>query len=426
MYNFRQVLELLNKTGRIHEIIDQQFEMLASSGGSQSDLLRTIREQIVSKFEQRHPALMLFECDINGVIREVNDEFCQMSRYEMDELIGMNFSELWSNQNEENMYQDLWNHIHENKPWSEKVWCRNKAGEAFGCDFLAIPVTDSAGKPTHFWGLLFNITHEMNQIAVLKAKEKEFHDSLNYAKRIQLTILPTTSDFDRLFKDNFILFKPKDVVSGDFYWCTETPGAYWVAVVDCTGHGVPGAFMSLIGYNLLTQIITRAPSIHPGEVLTRLHEQIRTTLKQESGRSRDGMDVCLCAISKFENTFQYAGAFRPLYYWHNDQLQEIKGDKYPIGGEQIEDERIFTNHLIEDVNNGDCIYLFSDGVIDQFGGPENKKFSTRKLREFITEYHKETMKVQRAKFNLIWKDWVGDDEQLDDVTMVGIRFVDIN
>jgi len=181
--------------------------------------------------------------------------------------------------------------------------------------------------------------------------------------------------------------------------------------------------MSLIGYNLLNQIVIQKGIHEPGQILTELHNQVRATLKQDAAdsKSRDGMDVCMVAVCKYVNKFEYAGANRPLLILKGDEIIEIKPTKYAIGGEQMDEERTYQNHEFK-YEPGDTIYMFSDGFVDQFGGPEFKKFSTKRLKEIILANRHESLSTQRALFNIVWKDWKGDDEQTDDATMIAIRF----
>ncbi|MDW8335327.1 MAG: SpoIIE family protein phosphatase, partial [Bacteroidia bacterium] len=175
-----------------------------------------------------------------------------------------------------------------------------------------------------------------------------------------MTILPSNKLLDEYFDDYFVLYKPKDVVSGDFYWFAKTIDRVFIAVVDCTGHGVPGAFMSLIGYNLLNTIVLRQNILEPGKILSELHRQVRHALKQDQdgSKSKDGMDVALLSIELYQNKFYFAGAFRPLFFVHRGEFTTIDGDKMSIGGEQLEEERNFSTHTFE-YEPGDLVYIFS-------------------------------------------------------------------
>ncbi|MEN3040788.1 MAG: PAS domain-containing protein [Bacteroidia bacterium] len=267
----------------------------------------------------------------------------------------------------------------------------------------------------------------------LEEAMNDIRESIKYAKRMQKNILPSDALLDKcLGKDNyFIIWRPRDRngVGGDFYWFSDTPGdSYFIVVADGTGHGVPGAFMTLIGSILLDQIINKGGIFAPDQILHDLHIGVRQVLKQdvEGGEisSRDGMDIALVRYFPREYRLIYAGANLPLYFVHNGELKEIKPDKKAIGGEQLEEERFFTAHEVQ-LQPGDVFFLFTDGVVDQLGGPDEKRFGTRQLKDFIMEtLHEPIMSRRRAFFNMRWKEWKDygkDREQLDDVTMWGVR-----
>jgi serine phosphatase RsbU (regulator of sigma subunit) len=193
-------------------------------------------------------------------------------------------------------------------------------------------------------------------------------------------------------------------------------------VADGTGHGVPGAFLTLIGYLLLNQIVNEKGITRPADILYHLHIGVRTALKQdeEGSESRDGMDVAIVTLDSSKKTVEYAGANLPFNYFQDWELHTIKPDKYSIGGEQMEEERTFSHHEVQ-LKSGDAIYLYTDGFIDQLGGPEEKRFSTRRFRDLVLRTQHESMATQRALVNLEWKEWKDDREQLDDVTVFGMK-----
>jgi serine phosphatase RsbU (regulator of sigma subunit)/ligand-binding sensor domain-containing protein len=260
----------------------------------------------------------------------------------------------------------------------------------------------------------------VKQKEVIELKNKDITDSINYAKRIQEAILPTRENFNSLFPESFILFKPKDIVSGDFYWLSEKNGMALIAAADCTGHGVPGAFTSMIGNALLNEIVNDRTILEPGKILDALREGIIKALKQsgKEGESKDGMDISLCAIDFKAMELQYAGAYNPLFLIRNGELIEIKADKYPIG---ISDRRSqFTNHKME-LKKGDTFYIFSDGYADQFGGPDGKKYMRKRFKELLLEMQHISMEVQGRALDKSIVNWQGANEQVDDILIIGIR-----
>ena len=252
-------------------------------------------------------------------------------------------------------------------------------------------------------------------------------DSIRYAKRIQQSILPPIEVVREALPESFVLYKPKDIVSGDFYWIDDSmKDITWIAAVDCTGHGVPGAFMSIIGYNSLNQIIVEnKPSVSAAAVLNRLKALVSQSLRQtqDGESSKDGMDIALCKIDKKKKVIEFAGAFNPLLYIKTSQsneLLEIKGNKFPIGIYMQEEDEQFTNHQIK-IDDGDSFYIFSDGYADQIGGPRNKKFLIKNFRNLLCEIHTESMERQRHILNETLEEWKGEHDQVDDILVIGFR-----
>lgn len=275
--------------------------------------------------------------------------------------------------------------------------------------------------------LAYSQLEEKNQ-EVLRAKaeieEQAQHltHSIRYAKRIQKNILPAKEFIDAHLDNWFVIDRPKDIVGGDFHWFSHMGGKNVIVIADGTGHGVPGAFMTLIGYLLLNDIVNQSGITRPADILYQLHIRVRTALKQdeEGTESRDGMDVAICTYDPTNRVAEYAGANLPFNYYEGTELISIRADKKSIGGEQMEEERIFTNHTVQ-LKPGDAVYLYTDGFIDQLGGPEEKRFSTRRFRDLVLRTQQETMSTQRALINLEWKEWKDDREQLDDVTLFGFK-----
>ena len=256
---------------------------------------------------------------------------------------------------------------------------------------------------------------------LIAEKNKEMTDSLNYAKRIQAAILPKSELISKAFPESFILYLPKDIVSGDFYSFIKKNNKVLIAAADCTGHGVAGAIMSMIGSSLMNQIINEKGITEPGEILDQLNAGIIDALKQTENASHDGMDVSLCAfdLEKMEVTF--SGANRPLWLVRNENLEVFKSDKFPIGGLQIEHTESFMDHHIK-LQKGDAIYLFSDGYADQFGGMLGKKLMTKKFKEILISIRDKSMHEQGVHLHQFIKDWMGGEfEQVDDIMVIGIR-----
>ena len=253
---------------------------------------------------------------------------------------------------------------------------------------------------------------------------KDIKDSINYAQRIQQAILPVEAKIRQALPDSFILFKPRDVVSGDFYWfaTVEKEGIPYqvIAAADCTGHGVPGAFMSMVGNTILNEIVITKKIIEPSEILSQLHHGVRTALKQNENESRDGMDISLCSINSKTNAITYAGANSPIWVLRNDATIEItKATKAAIGG-FTDDAQVFQSHQMQ-LQKGESIYLFSDGYADQFGGDFGKKLTTKKFREAIISMSNKSMEDQAYYLNNLIEIWKGKESQVDDILVIGIK-----
>lgn len=257
----------------------------------------------------------------------------------------------------------------------------------------------------------------------IQKKNKKIADSINYAKRIQNAILPDNTIIRKALPDSFILYKPKDVVSGDFPWYVQVGDILYIAAVDCTGHGVPGALLSLIGYFLLNDIVRSRKISDPGKILDILDDGVTTTLRQDQddSRTKDGMDIALCKIDMKNRKVEFAGAHRSLYVMKKGEMEEIKGNKFAIGGGIYKNQTNFTNNKVS-LSKGDSIFFCSDGFPDQFGGPQNRKYGPKRLREMITQIHTKPMQKAYEIFDKEWEDWKGEEHQTDDMLLIGIKF----
>jgi serine phosphatase RsbU (regulator of sigma subunit)/ligand-binding sensor domain-containing protein len=270
----------------------------------------------------------------------------------------------------------------------------------------------------------------------IEAVHAEITASINYAKYIQSSVFPKTDELESCLGDHFIIHKPAEIVSGDFYWVAQKDNRIIVAAADCTGHGVPGAFMSMLGITLLNEIVNRENVTDPGVILGRLRDEITASLKQkgERGEQKDGMDISLCTIDRATMKLKFAGAINPLYMIRSSadenggiihvssegrgKLAEIKGDRMPIGiSDEMED---FTVHTIE-IQKDDTFYLFTDGFPDQFGGPGRKKFSYKRFRELLISTHIKPMSNQKSLVENALVDWMGETNQTDDILVIGFR-----
>ena len=263
------------------------------------------------------------------------------------------------------------------------------------------------------------IARQKEELAI---KNKSITDSIYYAKRIQDALMPSEKYIQRLLPDSFIYIRPRDIVSGDFYWLAERNGKIYLAAVDCTGHGVPGAIMSILGFELFRTTFAAFNEDNAGKFLDKLNYEFARFLTEEQDYNiRDGMDVSLCIFDMGKRQLQFAGAINPLYLIRDDKLIEIKADRFSISfSKDYEITKEYKNNVLE-LKQDDMIYLFSDGYADQFGGPEGKKYKYRRFRHLLMNIHKMPVEEQRIFLDEAMENWKGDLEQVDDILVIGIK-----
>ncbi len=256
----------------------------------------------------------------------------------------------------------------------------------------------------------------------LEEKNKEILDSIAYAKRIQNAILPPPKVVQEYLRSSFVLYKPKAIVAGDFYWLEHKGDTVLFAAADCTGHGVPGAMVSVVCHNALNRSVREHGLTDPGKILDKTREIVVAEFEKSDEEVKDGMDIALCALQG--HTLHYAGAHNPLWVIKPErenrtaELVEIKANKQPIG--KFDAPLPYTTHTVE-LEPGDTIYIFSDGYVDQFGGEKGKKYKARAFRELLLSIQHETMEQQRKRIDTTFESWKGDFEQVDDVCVIGVR-----
>jgi two-component system, sensor histidine kinase LadS len=255
----------------------------------------------------------------------------------------------------------------------------------------------------------------------IEKQNKEIKYSFDYAKRIQSTVLPTNEVFENLFAENFIFFKPRDIVSGDFYWISQKENKIIITASDCTGHGVPGSLMSMLGITMLHEIVNEKDVTQSDKILNELRQSIARTLKQEGkpGEQKDGMDMVLLIYDRSTRELEFSGANNPMYIIRDGEMIEYKGNNMPVA--YYDNMTPFTRHTIQ-MKQGDRVYLFSDGFPDQFGGPKGKKFKYKPFKELLLEVHERPMEEQERILKMVFDEWKGNLDQIDDVLVMGLRF----
>jgi serine phosphatase RsbU (regulator of sigma subunit) len=251
----------------------------------------------------------------------------------------------------------------------------------------------------------------------LRLQNQQIQSSIRYAERIQSAVLPSSNYLSGLFPNHFVFYKPKDVVSGDFYWCREEGNKTIIAVADCTGHGVPGAFMSLIGHQLLNRAVIDKKIYSPEKILENINKAIRAVWNGERESFHEGMEMAICVIDKEKNKISFAGAKRPLCIIQNNELNYTKGDRVGIDGKE---NAVYTKHEFE-IKPNTQIYLYSDGYQDQFGGKNNRRFMSKNLRELFQQIETKSSDEQLGEISKTFDTWKRSYDQIDDILVLGIK-----
>ncbi len=363
-----------------------------------------------------------------GDIEWINNGFTKMYGYKLDELLNTNVAIHnldYIKSSEPEIIKTL--QEKETQVYESLLKCKN--GKEKWVQTTLTPILDDDDEITK---LIFidsdiqrikeserKITQQKEQI---ERQQISLTDSINYAQYIQEAILYKNFSTKDLVSDNFVMYKPKDVVSGDFYWFSKINGYTIIVASDCTGHGVPGAFLSLIGVNILNQIVNHEKTIMPDEIIHKLHHGFIESLNQDENENTDGMDLAICTIDNKNKKLYYAGANRPLIYIQDDKVETIRGDINSVGGLLFQkgDERNFTIHEI-DINKETSFYLSSDGYVDQFGGPANKKFNNANFYALIDKAKNMPFSEQKILFENTFDKWKGDYKQIDDILVIGVK-----
>lgn len=280
--------------------------------------------------------------------------------------------------------------------------------------------TQTTLTPVIYDGEIQKVVAIDSNITEIKIAEEKLKDSILYASKIQMAIIPKINFFKHFLPKSFVMFKPRDVVSGDFYWIEKINNKIIIAAADCTGHGVPGALLSILGISFLSEILKKKTVNSPAQALNLLRDRIKSILLNTEGdeKRREGIDIALCVIDSETKELEYSGAYNPLLIYKNNEIEIIKGDKMPVGTYLKEKE--FTNHKIK-TNKDERFYIFSDGFLDQFGGEKNDKFKLKRFKNLIIELKNEPIENQLAIFENTFNEWKGNLNQMDDVLVIGFE-----
>jgi PAS domain S-box-containing protein len=358
--------------------------------------------------------------DPNGNFEWINEGFTKMYGYTFEELLnnrGDNIIHASENPNIKKLIENL---AITHNPIHYEALSENKSGEKIWVQTMFNPVLNKNNEVEKIVVIDSDITELKKAEEKVLTWKEGITDSISYAKRIQEALLPSEKGLKKHFDETFILYKPKAIVSGDFYWYAEIDDKIIVVASDCTGHGVPGAFMSLIGISFLNRIVKEQRIIHPDIILNKLHEFIINSLHKpdNQGHSNDGMDLSIVLIDPVKKEIEYTGAMNSIYIISNDELKEYKADIIAIG--ELYMPKNFTNKLIK-YNSGDIIYLFSDGFADQYGGPKNTKLKYHQFKKKLFEIREKPLANQKEILWNYFANWQGNNEQIDDILVMGLK-----
>ncbi|MBL4624967.1 MAG: SpoIIE family protein phosphatase [Flavobacteriales bacterium] len=357
--------------------------------------------------------------DAEGELEWLNDSFVRLNNLTMEQLIVERGSNIKTISNNAGMADILDECARSKKPYRYDSLNITNDGTRIWESSTLTPIYDEQGKLKSFIIIDTDITQQKDTEDLLSQKNKDITDSINYARRIQEAVLPSEKVLDKAFSDHFVLLKPKDVVSGDFYWFAQQGDHCIIVLADCTGHGVPGAFMSMMGSNFLGQIVTDNAITSTSEALEILDNKVRAALKNENISSSDGMDIVFMAYHIKTMQLEFSGGMNSILHLRGKELTKYKGDRLSIGGHEVEDKK-FTSITIK-LQKGDSIYTSTDGFQDQFGGPKGKKFKQKQLLELIHTSANLSFDGQKMELEKRLLAWMEGYQQVDDISIIGFR-----
>ncbi|HQQ93521.1 MAG TPA: two-component regulator propeller domain-containing protein [Bacteroidia bacterium] len=361
--------------------------------------------------------------DPEGRLEYINESFVKLHNLDKEQLIHKYGSSIYELSNHPNIRDIVQEAVSNKKSVNyESLNAKTNSEQAVWQSSTLTPIFDNQGELKKIIIIDTDVTERKKQEQIILQKNKDITDSIAYARKIQYSILPPSRLIEQHLPDSFVIYLTKDIVSGDFYWFTHMEEYSIIAAVDCTGHGVPGAFMSLIGYNLLNKIVNEEKTTDPSAILFALNRGVIEALYKNDNESKDGMDIAICKIHHRNKTLEYAGAMRPLWVISNNELREVKADKIPIGTRQTDrDQTIcYTTHLFN-LKPEHSYYIFTDGYADQFGGPKEKKYSTARFKDLLLKHHNLPFSEQARLIRQEHEDWKGANEQVDDILVIGFR-----
>jgi PAS domain S-box-containing protein len=382
-------------------------------------LQREEEVRILSRAVESNPSSILITNE-EGIIEYINLKFTETTGYGREDIIGKTPGILKSGKHPPVFYKALWETILSGQEWHSEICNRKKNGELYWEQASISPIRNN-GKITHFVAIKENITEKRRITEDLQIKNTILTSSITYAKRIQEAVMPDDNILRSLFDGYYTLYLPKDIVSGDFIWMKHIKNILYIVIADCTGHGVPGALMSMLGISLLNERINTSRLDPPDEILNYLRFKIKQAMHQTGTfeEMKEGMDMSLCVIDLESHKMQFSGAFQSISIVRDGNLTLLSGDRQPIGVHY--EEKDFTRHTMH-LQKGDTLFMYTDGFATQIGGPREKKLSTTNFRTVLLQASALPMEEQAFYLRNFLDSWKGDWEQVDDITVTAMRF----
>jgi len=356
--------------------------------------------------------------DAQGKVEWVNESFSRLNNITIEELKKQKGETIYAISNNPDIRNIINTAINEKRSVVYESLNLNRQRDKIWESTTLTPIFDTSGKLKKIIIIDTDITRTKNDEEIIKQKNKDMTDSIHYAKRLQDAILPPLSLIKQFLPESFVFYKPKDIVAGDFYWMERTGDTILIAAADCTGHGVPGALVSVVCSNALNRTVKEFHITKPGKILDKVRELVLETFEKSESNVQDGMDISLCCINTKTKEIQWSGAYNSLWYIQNGEMHEEAADKQPIGKNDKPTQ--FNTHDLK-LQKGDTLYLFSDGFADQFGGPKGKKFNYKQMKELILLNAAKPMEEQKRKLEETLEEWKGSLEQVDDILVIGIQ-----
>mgnify|MGYP000267985660 CR=1 FL=1 len=432
---FHYLKEEVFNEANAEKVQNVQLEFSTKMLQKEAELERKKREELSEAYAEIEKLSLVASKTNSGVVilddvgrtQWVNEGYTRITGYKLEDIRNgqpgdMLVEDAWSSEALKRMRAKASQQL----PYIDQIQIQTKHGERRWIQINNTPIIGEDGKVVQQIEIIDDITDRINsekelamRNALIEEQNNDITASIRYAENIQTAMLPHDHELESRFEDHFVIYSPKDIVSGDFYWLETMDDVTFLAVADCTGHGVPGAFVSMMGHNMLNQIVNDSNVSDPGQALDILDQKVTSAFSSQDKVLRDGMDLVFTAFNREKMIVEYSGAYRPLYMMRDGELTELKNPKISIGGFDNRDLD-FSSNTIE-MKSGDQFYMFSDGFVDQFGGQNGKKFMSKRLKNLLLNIHDQPMKTQKEALLTAWNEWKGDLEQVDDVCVIGVR-----